>query len=173
MLFQGSTEAKKQENQTQLGLITVLLIKYNVDICGIYCVERTRASMQHFFPAALLFLKNIQTRPRIKKQALIIRGGKGARELPLFVKQTLVLFRVSSNSRGNTKSLLGDLRLCILSPSLKIKALTPSLAFRINCTVILKLIPNCFTTHREKRATQLLFCFHLTEGDIMQMIFST
>lgn len=46
-------------------------------------------------------------------------------------------------------------------------------AFQNNCTVILKLMPNCFTTHREKRPSQLLFCFHLTETDIMLMILPT
>lgn len=81
--------------------------------------------------------------------------------------------KVSSSSSWNTKTLFLDLSLYLLLLCFGAEHPAPSLAFRINCTVILKLIPNCFTTHREKRANQLLFCFHLTEGDIMQMILST
>lgn len=63
----------------------------------------------------------------------------------------------------------------LLSPSLLLYS-PPAwwlVAFQNNCTVILKLMPNCFTTHREKRPSQLLFCFHLTETDIMLMILPT
>lgn len=54
--------------------------------------------------------------------------------------------------------------LCILSPSFASKPLTPTLAFRINCTVILKLIPNCFTTTQRKGQTNYYSVFTLQRG---------
>lgn len=102
--------------------------------------------------------------------------GKWARKLSLFIKQILsqkVFTCGTFWQRQEREAFVSWPPSVYPFPSFKSKPPTPSLAFGINCTVILKLIPNCFTTHREKRANQLLFCFHLTEGDIMQMIFTT
>lgn len=136
-----------------------------------------------FFPhAALLFI--IKTRISKQHSWVCTESWDWSGRIDVEGKWAWAHLRLSTNVSMHSLnvaelSFSSSTRLCLMtsvaasSTLFWIRAPTPSLAFGINCTVILKLIPNCFTTHREKRANQLLFCFHLTEGDIMQMIFST
>lgn len=94
---------------------------------------------------------------------------------PLTNEMACLTFLHYSASHCLSHFLLSYVTSPLLSPSLLLYS-PPAwqlVAFQNNCTVILKLMPNCFTTHREKRPSQLLFCFHLTKTDIMLMILPT